>query len=225
LAILPLCARSLGATRFGHLHDSCVMARHSPARRLFLQSWWYTQDKWLLSLIPISSLVFEIVGPRPELAVLLGWLTFVVSVALTAWLAHRLAVGRCAVILTCALLFESFSALERGAGYFAYPISYNVSMAWGLVVVFAVYGLERWNFAVCAAATLAVFIDAISDPWAGAAIGAPLVIIGAAPAARNRSNRLGAAVFVLSLTTPVAFRAARTRFFRVPDFLPLKSPT
>ena len=82
MGILPLYVRSLGATKFGHLHDGCVMARRSPANgRLFLQSWWYTQDKWVLSLIPISSLVFEIVGPRPELAVLLGWLTFVVSVA------------------------------------------------------------------------------------------------------------------------------------------------
>lgn len=107
-----------------------------------------------------------------------------------------------------------------GAGYLAYPI-HNVSTAWGLVVlVFARYGLERCNFVFSAAAALADSIDAISDPWTGATIAAPLVIVGVALAARNRSNRLGAAVFGLSLTTAVALRAARTRFFGVLDFLP-----
>jgi hypothetical protein len=186
----------------------------------FMHSWWYTQDNWLLSLIPISSLIFELYGPRPELAVLLGWLTFVISVALTAWLAHHLAGGRCALILACVLLFGSFSAIG-GAGYLAYPISHNVSMAWGLVVLlFALYGLERCNFFLCAAAALAVFIDAISDPWASAAVGVPLVIVTAALAARNRSNRLGTAAFILSLTTAIALWAARTRFFGVLGFLP-----
>jgi hypothetical protein len=186
----------------------------------FLQSWWYTQDNWLLSLIPISSLVFELFAPRPELTVLLGWLTFVVSGTLTAWLANRLAGGRCTVTLACVLLFGSFSALG-GAGYLSYPISHNISMVRGLaVLVFAPCGLERCNFVFCTAAALAVVIDAISDQWADAAIAVPLVMVGAALAALNRSNHFGVAAFVLSLTTAVAVWAVRTGFFGVLGFLP-----
>jgi hypothetical protein len=110
----------------------------------FLQSWWYTQDNWLLSVIPISSLAFELFGPRPNLAVLLGWLAFVVSVMLTAWLAYRIAGGRCAVILDCVLMFGRFSALGR-TGYLAYPISHNMSMAWGLIVL--VFAFTAWSVA------------------------------------------------------------------------------
>jgi len=109
----------------------------------FLRTWTYTQDNWLLSLLPISSLFYATVGATPRVAALTGWTFFVASVGLTAWLTARLVAWRAAVIVACVLLFANYHTLGH-IGFLGYPISHNVSMAWGLVVLLlSASGIER----------------------------------------------------------------------------------
>ena len=84
------------------------MLAHGPG---FAATWRYTQDNWLLSLIPISSAVFAVFGPSAAAVLLLGWGFFLCSIVLAAWITFRLAGRRAAVALACVLLFASFPAL------------------------------------------------------------------------------------------------------------------
>jgi hypothetical protein len=186
----------------------------------FLSTWSYTQDNWLLSLIPFSSLAFEVLGARPWVAVGLGWFVFVLSAALTGWLAARLAGWRAGVILAGVLMFASWSAIGPAA-YLGYPISHNVSMAWMLLtLILAHSAIDRGSYLAAAAAGLAVLINGVSDPWATVAVAAPLITVAAALAAAHRGSRLGRSALVLALASALALLGARTQLFGLLDFLP-----
>lgn len=186
----------------------------------FFPSWAYTQDNWLLSLIPVTSALFKLFGTRAETAMIVGWLSFAASTGLAAWLAWRLAGARAALALACVLVFADLEALGR-AGYLGYPISHDISMTWGLLaLVLAVLALDRGGFGLALLAAAAVFVDAVSDPWAGVGIAAPLIVASAAIALLNRRTRLGACAAVLSVAVAVALWAARTRLFGMLGFLP-----
>lgn len=184
----------------------------------FFSSWAYSQDNWLFSLIPIASAVFAVFGPTPEAAMALGWGGFIASVALAVWITALTAGRRPAMLLGCVLLFASFPALGP-VGFLAYPISHNVSMAWGLAAIaIAMHGLARRSLGACVAAALAVFLNTVSDPWAGAAVALPIVFAGAAIAATRAEERRCARM--LALASFIAFVCARTRLFGALWFLP-----
>jgi hypothetical protein len=186
----------------------------------FTHSWGYTQDNWLLSLIPIASLIYDVFGATPRVAILIGWGFFVASAALTAWLTAQVS-GRVGGAITgCVLLFAGVWALGP-AGYLSYPISHNISMAWGLLVLALAYGgIERGSVALCAAACVAIFIDAVSDPWAGAAVAIPVILASGAIAALNRDKPALRYALGICAGAAVAFWAAETRAFGALRFLP-----
>lgn len=186
----------------------------------FVRTWSYTQDNWLFSLIPLSSLLFEAFGADLRTAVLIGWLIFVASVAMTAWLAWRLAGVRAGLVIACILMFASLPALGQ-AGYFAYPISHNLSMAWGLLtLILALRALERSAIAPALAAAVAVFINVVSDPWAAVAVAGPLIIASGVIAWRNWNSPVGRTAFVLAAASAVALLLVQTRLFGLLSFLP-----
>ena len=186
----------------------------------FVRTWIYTQDNWLFSLIPFTSAFFELFGASLKTAVMPGWLIFVGSVALTAALVWRLAGWRAALTTACVLIFGGLHALG-GAGYLAYPISHNLSMAWALLaLVLALDAVERQAYAPALAAAAAVFINVASDPWAAVAIAGPLVAAGGGLAVLNRKDRLGRVAAVLAIGAAVALLLAQTRLFGLLSFLP-----
>jgi hypothetical protein len=184
----------------------------------FLRTWSYTQDNWLLSLLPINAVAFSIAGATPRLLQLSGWLFFIASVAMTGWLAARLAGWRTGALLACVLLFANYHALGH-IGFLSYPISHNVSLAWGLgALLLALWGLERRAYGACVAAGIALYVDAVSDPWASAAIGGPLIVAAAALAVTTRSVRRAA--LALAASAGVAVWAAYKHPFGLLHFLP-----
>ncbi|HEX3699594.1 MAG TPA: hypothetical protein VHV27_02865 [Phenylobacterium sp.] len=186
----------------------------------FVRTWTYTEDNWLFSLVPAASALYAAFGASPRVTVLTGWLVFVVSVALTAALAARLAGRRAAAITGAVLLFAPYHALGA-IGFLGYPISHGVSMAWGLAaLLLAVWGVERGAYGPCLAAAALVFIDAVSDPWASAAIAGPLVLASGGLALANRRSRLGGCALALSVATALAFWAAYKHPFGTLRFLP-----
>lgn len=186
----------------------------------FLTTWSYTQDNWLFSLIPFTSLLFEGFGAGLATAVFPGWMIFVSSVALTSWLAYRLAGLRVALVLAAVLLFANFWAIGR-ASFLGYPISHNLSMAWVLLtLVVAVRALERQSAIAAVAAAVLVFINLVSDPWAAVAIAGPLTAVSGVVAFLNRGTALGRIAALLSAATAIAFLLAYTRVFGLLSFLP-----
>jgi hypothetical protein len=68
-----------------------------------------------------------------------------------------------------------------------------------------------------------VFIDTISDPWAGVAIALPLILSSAFVSTLNWRSRQGWSAGTLCGASILAFVAARTRLFGILDFLPPSS--
>jgi hypothetical protein len=184
----------------------------------FLGSWSYTQDNWLFSLIPISSAVFAVFGATPQAVLALGWGFFLAAAALAAFIAARLAGRTAGLTLGAILLFASPAALGR-VGYLSYPISHDISMAWGLgAIALALVAVERQAPLAAALAAVAVFLDTVSDPWAGAAVALPMVLASGGLALRRPERRRCTAG--LALGCLAAFVCARTRLFGVLGFLP-----
>jgi hypothetical protein len=192
------------------------VAAHGPE---FAQTWSYTEDNWLLSLVPAASLAYAAFGATARTAVLVGWGVFVVSVALFAGLAARLAGWRTAALAASALLFANYYALGP-LGFLSYPVSHDVSMAWGLLALaLAVLAVERGSYAAGIAAGVAVFVDVLSDPWAGPAIALPLILASAALAVTARRTRTGRSALTLCLAAGVGFFVAYRHPFGLFHFL------
>jgi hypothetical protein len=186
----------------------------------FLASWTYTQDNWLLSLLPIAALSYEAFGANARATVLVGWLVFLACVALTGAIVARVTGRTAGAIVAGVLLFANYHALGH-IGFLGYPISHGVSMAWGLVALLLAHeSLERLGFGAALAAAAVVFIDCLSDPWAAPAIAIPLVLVSGAIAAANPASRLRPVAGVLCVACAVAFWAAHRHPFGLFRFLP-----
>lgn len=184
----------------------------------FFRSWTYTQDNWLFSVVPLASAAFAVFGAKLQVALALGWASFLASVSLTAWITARLAGRTAGLAAGVVLLFASFPALGH-VGYLSYPVSHNISMAWGLAAIaLALLGLERNAPSLCLAASVVVFLDAVSDPWAGVGIALPMAFASGGVAVLRRVWRPGTAVLFIGCLA--AYTCATTRLFGVLGFLP-----
>lgn len=157
----------------------------------FIENWSFTPDNWLFSLSPITALFYTVFGTSPMVVIGVGWLIFVASVGMTARLAHRIAGWRAAFPVAAVLLFSNISTLGN-VGFLSYPVSHNISMAWVLLALLLAHHAVARPSAISAIwAGVCVFIDAVSDPWAGPAIALPLVVVSVCLAVLNWRSRKG----------------------------------
>lgn len=186
----------------------------------FLADWYHTSDNWLLSLLPIAAVAYSVAGPQLVLLVAFGWAVFASCVILAGLIAGRLFGWRAGLLTSGVLAFANYEALGA-AGYLSHPVTHNISMAWGLAaLLLAVVALQRraaWAAGLCAAAVL---IDVISDPWAGAAIAAPLVLAAGAVAIWRRNTDAGRAARLVCGLVLAAFVLALTKLLGLFAFLP-----
>lgn len=186
----------------------------------FVATWGHTEDNWVFSLLPLASAAYEAFGSGPRVAVLIGWAVFIVSVGLAAAIAGRLAGWRAAAVLGATLLFANYYALGP-MGFLAYPVSHDVSMAWGLAtLLLAVCAVEREAIAPGLAAGVLVLANAVSDPWASAAISAPLIATSGILAVLHRRTRLGRAALALFVACGLGAWAAYSHPLGLFRFLP-----
>jgi hypothetical protein len=188
----------------------------------FVSTWNYTPDNWLLSIVPLTSLLYQLFGPAPGLTVGFGWLVFAASVGLTATLVSLIVGWRWGLLAACVSAYANMPTLGV-VGYLAYPISHNVSMAWSLAaLLLATQALKPgpggWIWSALVGG--AVFANVVSDPWAMVAIGLPLIAVSAAIALVRRREPVGRAAAVLCGAALLATVAGHTRAFGLLRFLP-----
>lgn len=186
----------------------------------FLSTWLYSQDNWLLSLMPLAWAFLGAAPGHPRAIIVLGWAIFIASALLAGLLTARAGRPRRAIWLSCVLVFANYQALGA-AGFLSYPVTHNISLLWALLAtLLGGTAISRRSEALAFAAALCVFIDAISDPWAAAGLALPLILAAAAVAVmRFRAPERRIAV-QLCLYATIAFALAETRVLGLLAFLP-----
>lgn len=186
----------------------------------FLSTWLYSQDNWLLSLMPLAWAFLGAAPGHPRAIIVLGWAMFIASALLAGLLTARAGRPRRAIWLSCVLVFANYQALGA-AGFLSYPVTHNSSLLWALLAtLLGGTAISRRSEALAFAAGLCVFVDAISDPWAAAGVALPLILAAAALAVmRFRAPERRTAV-QLCLYATVAFALAETRVLGLLAFLP-----
>ncbi len=145
----------------------------------FLGAWLWPQDSFLLTLLPWTSALYALAGPRPVLVVGTGWAIFVLCAVLAAWLGWRLTRRPAVWALLPALLLATPAALGR-TGWLAHPITHTATLLWGLLALHAAIGwLDTRRPLALAAATACVFAASLSDPWALSALALPMIAAAA----------------------------------------------
>ena len=139
----------------------------------WLKSWFFTQDNWLLSLMPFHFIGFAIFGPRPAVVILFGWLIFVLSAFISGVIAYQLKAKKSALILCTILLYFGFYAHE--AGYVSYSTSHNITNLFGLISFSLIFSwLRKPNNLKLASLLIILFAGDLSDPWMTAAYILPI---------------------------------------------------
>ncbi len=141
----------------------------------FITSWLYTQDNWLLSLLPWHAVLFSIFSPSPTVVVLSGYFVFLLAVFLCAVIAWVLQAPKTAFVMPLLLLFSNQFAFL--AGYIAYPITHNITLVLGLLMVLAaIQWLQHQKLWSLVLMFIAALIGGISDPWLIPCFCFPLII-------------------------------------------------
>jgi hypothetical protein len=186
----------------------------------FLATFHYTQDNWLLSLVPLSALVFLIVGTKATAVILLGWLIFMASAILAAAICSEITDNRRAWLILPFCLMANQAAIGS-TGFLAQPVSHNVTAMYCLFYVYAmILWIKRRWWIMLALGMIAFVLAGLSDPWAMAAFGLPAVL-AALVAWLARPSREASRIFLpVLLIACVQLVIVRTKAFGLLGFLP-----
>jgi len=135
-----------------------------------------TPDNWLLSIIPFNFLSFALFGPSAFLAILSGWLVYVLSACTAGAIALTLGARRAAFALPIILLCLGHYA--QICGYVAYPTSHGVTNLYGLATILCTLrAFKTGNSLYFAVAFLLALIATLSDPWMLVAYDLPVSLV------------------------------------------------
>lgn len=190
----------------------------------FASTWHHSPDNWLFSLVPLNALLLAISPHDPTLIVLTGWVIFIASVALSGVLMAQVSEGASGWRLAAVVSFANYQALGA-AGFLSYPITHNISMLWALGALWlgakAVEQSVLWRGALLVAATaFCLLANAVSDPWAGAAIVLPLALAALISGALAWRELAGRIALVLGVVAGLVLLTAQTHVFGLLSFLP-----
>lgn len=186
----------------------------------WIKDWAFTQDNWLLSLLPFHFAGFALFGPSPAVVILFGWVIFLCSAFISGVIAWQLQAKKAAFILSAGLLFFGFYAHE--AGYLAYSTSHNITNLFGLLSFALIFSwLKKPNILKLVAALIILFAGAFSDPWMTAAYILPIaltaIVFLAFPLTFGVSRVDSLKLLVMTLCTMILIKS---QLFGVLNFLP-----
>jgi len=184
----------------------------------WLNDWMFTQDNWVFSLVPIHFLGFLLFGAKPVIAVLSGWLFFVLSALISGLVAWQLNAKRSAFLIPLALLFLGHYAHQMAA--VSYP-SHNITNLFGLVsLLLVIKWAKKQQTSILFFILLLLVAGGLSDPWMLPAYNVPFVIVSilllVSPSIK--ADRIDS--IKLLLVSAGSILVVKTHFFGVLNFLP-----
>lgn len=164
----------------------------------FIKTWLYTQDNWLLSLLPFHALMYSIFPFSPLLIVLAGFLVFLLNIIFCGMIAKLLraknSVYLVPIFLMCSgdFFYTYSNALE--------PICHNITHFFGLLSLFLamrwVKAHRPWSLAMLCFSMVA---GGVSDPWFMPTFALPLLLTA----------------FAIKKQEPYLFRGVLAAFFLI----------
>jgi hypothetical protein len=185
----------------------------------WVRDWLFTQDNWLLSLVPLHFAAFAVWGPKVSIVLFLGWVFFVASAVLAGVIAWRVGARRVAVFVFLALL--NLNEYAHLYGFVSYSTSHNITNLMGiasLLVMMSWVSRPRGGLLVVLFALLVC--GAVSDPWMLASYNVPLLGLCAWLWYRPLSHLPRRQVLVCSAVLLMSMVAVATKLFGLFDFLP-----
>ena len=185
----------------------------------WLASWTYTQDNWLLSLVPFHFAGYAVFGATPWVSIGGGWLIFVLAALVAAAIVAELGARRAATLVFLALI--NVGPLAHLHGFAAYSTSHNVTNLFGLAsMLVLIHWARRPRASLLGLVLVLLTAGAISDPWMLAAFNLPIalaaLVVFVRPGDRITRPRSAALLAVAAFS----MIATRTKLFRALGFLP-----
>lgn len=186
---------------------------------VWVSDWLFTQDNWLLSLVPFHFIGFSIFGPKASVVIIFGWLIFIFSAFISGAIAWRLGAKKAAIFIFLVLL--NLGLYAHSSGYVSYSTSHNITNLFGLAsVLILINWFARPNNFLLVLLLLLLTSGAVSDPWMLASYNLPILLVGlwfmARPTeviSRNQSLKL-------ITVAGISIVAVKTKLFGTLSFLP-----
>ncbi len=131
---------------------------------IFVKSWMYTIDNWLLSLLPLHFLLFEIFGANTKVILWSGYLIFLANVILCGLIAYSINARIASILVPVVLLFSNYFTYLYGM--IAFPISHNITNLYGLICfLFVIKWMKNPRFFHLVIIFFCIVVAGLSDPW------------------------------------------------------------
>lgn len=185
----------------------------------WVKDWLFTQDNWLFSLVPIHFVEFWLLGPKPALVIVTGWLIFVASTIVAGLTAHELKAKYSSYIVPVILIFSGLYA--HNSGLISYSTSHNITNLFGLLSIFLLLGwFKHKKHHVLIAILLLNVAGGLSDPWMLPSYTLPTAIVGFLLILQPVSYQEKRYGFFLILAMATSIILVKSLFFGLFDFLP-----
>jgi hypothetical protein len=185
----------------------------------WLRDWIFTQDNWLLSLIPFHFLGFAVFGEKLSLVIIFGWLIFILSAIVGAMIVKSAGYKNCSFFVLVVLL--NLGLYAHVNGFVSYSTSHNISNLYGLLALFL---LMKWcrhpNNIKLVLMSLLLILGSVSDPWMLAAYDLPLLLASACIYVRPIVNIDRGRALKLFFSAAFSVLSVKTHLFGVLYFLP-----
>ncbi|MBU2731609.1 hypothetical protein [Acidithiobacillus ferridurans] len=190
----------------------------------FLTTWRYTEDNWLLSVGPLSYVIYYLFGVNNFTIIFPGWIILVFNALVGGYILLRLVRKQSiypSLIFLLVCLFTSLGSIGV-AGFMAFLMSHNSTMS--IVLVSLLCLLEATQKSETSFINIwmllllySVFIGGISDPWFNAAFTLP-AILSLTLLALSIKNKSG--IYISLIYTAIGLILSQTKLFGILDFLP-----
>lgn len=185
----------------------------------WLNDFIFTQDNWVLSIVPFHFFLFLLFGAKPFIVVLSGWLIFVLSALVSGLVAWQLNAKRSAFLIPVALLFSGLYAHSNG--YVSYPLTHNGTNLFGLIsLLLMIKWAKTQHIATLFFILLLLVAGAISDPWMLPAYNVPFVIVSILLLMSSSIKVPRIDSIKLLLLSAGSILVAKSHFFGALNFLP-----
>lgn len=185
----------------------------------FLRNFYYTQDNWLLSLLPIHALLFMFFPFNSWLVVLFGFALWGLSAGLCGLIAYRLRAKKAMFLAPILLLCASQFVYDKA--YLVYFITHNISNFWGLVCLFfAILWIQRAYKLDLAVVFGSAVIAGLSDPWFLPAYCLPIIVASILLWKISHNDQIRTRAFNLFAVIAFSYVAIASKFFGTFYFFP-----